>query len=167
MSYFAKHNVLAWVIIILLVLLISVAGTILFNIEKGKKMHDGLRPEMFKDEKFLKDKLSLNDEQVKKFQEINITQEDFRRQMTGNMRKERKKIDSMLMLDNPDTGQIKSVITEITSLQSKMIEEHINTYLRMKKICNPDQQKKLSDIFKQMLIERPRKGRFMRHEKEK
>ena len=165
MNYFSRNNLLIWVIIVLLILILSALGTILYNMNKFRHERPEFRPELFKKEAFLKDKLNLDDNQIKKFKEINEKQDEFRENIMEKMRYHRHKIDSILMLDNPDTAKITVYMKEITALQTKMIKEHINTYLAMKNVCNPEQQKKLSDLFKRMLLDRQAK-RHMRPEKD-
>jgi Spy/CpxP family protein refolding chaperone len=167
MNYFGKSHVLLWVIIILLVIILSAVGTMLFNIHHRTGLNTGLKPEMFRDEHFLKDKLDLNDEQIKQFKEINSKHEEGRINMMEEMRNERQMIDSQLTADNIDTAKLNSMINEMTQMQAMMIKGHINSYLELKKICNPDQQKKLALLFKEIMMDRLGKGHFKKHDRAK
>ena len=158
MNYFGKRNGLLWVIIVLLIIILSAVGTMFFKMHHGMGNGSGLRPEMFRDENFMKDKLELNDEQIKQFKEINSEHNDGRTFMIEKMRNERQMIDSQLTSDNPDTAKLNTMINEMTQLQAKMIKVHVKSYLEIKKICNPEQQKKLAILFKQMMLERQGKG---------
>jgi Spy/CpxP family protein refolding chaperone len=166
MSYFSKNNVLLWVIIVLLIIVLSAIGTMQINMSRDRKiMERQMKPRFFKNENFLRKELNLNEEQVKKFKAINEKQEGFRKQIMEEMREERHKIDSQLTSGNPDTAGLNEIISRITTLQKEMIKEHIQTYLELKKICNAEQQDKLTERFKQMLMEGPGRGKCMKRQR--
>jgi Spy/CpxP family protein refolding chaperone len=165
MNYFGKSNVLLWVIIVLLVIILSAIGTMFFNMHHRQGPDSGLKPEMFRDENFLKDKLDLNEEQIKQFKEINSMHDERRITMMEEMRNERHLIDSQLTGDNTDTAKLNSMINEMTKMQALMIKGHIKSYLELKKICNPEQQKKLAVLFREMMKERQAKGYFRKHDR--
>ena len=154
-TFFTRYRVMIWAVLLLLVLNISVLGTILFrNIRHGRIL--SRPPAVMRFHRhgpgiFLKEELNLTDEQLKGFMEA---QQDYR----STAMRERMHINALrnkylhdLMQTPANDTLMQATCDSIGLLQARLMKETGNYYAQIRKLCRDDQVKKLNAFFKRAM----------------
>jgi len=144
---------MAWLVLILLLLNISALGTIFyFTYHKQHRFHPGMDEPRVRPGKELIKELGMDSSQVTVF--CNIRHEFFKeiKPSLDQLREKRKLIINEIGKDNPDTLYLKSMADTLGQIQAELKKETMRHYFRIRKICNPEQQKKLSGFYSAMFM---------------
>jgi Spy/CpxP family protein refolding chaperone len=91
--------------------------------------------------------LSLTAEQEVAVQKINEGYRAVTGPLADEIRAVRAELLDELASDLPDTVKMNAFITGLGRLQIRLQKESIGHYLALKKVCSPEQAKRLSDLF--------------------
>jgi Spy/CpxP family protein refolding chaperone len=153
-----KHNLMVWAIVALAVMNISTLVTILYHQHQSGKNETGLLQDPKQLEanagkfsgRYFRDQLNLTNEQMEKFREINSVFRIKARDITIELALKRKQmLVEMAALKN-DTSKLNALSDSIGHLHSNLKKITYHYYLEIKSICNPEQQRKLEQLFGEM-----------------
>ena len=157
-TFFSQNRLLIWLVIFLLVLNISAISSIIFHrVREPKNISLPFRPpvqdetRMRGEGRFLRDFLELDRAQYEQFRIDRHAFQTNAWSITEELRE--KKIEFLDELDkkNPDTGRIEQLSEDIGQLHKALRLETGEYYLKLKTICNVEQQQKLHHFFMQSL----------------
>jgi Spy/CpxP family protein refolding chaperone len=151
-----NKSVLIWVIVILVATNLSTVGSFYYH-----KISEGKEKEVKTTEqtvvpgeqrtRFFRDQLNLDDNQLNEFREINRTFNRTARDIEISLSQLRKEIVDELGATHPDSIKLDSLAREIGNDHHNLKQVTTRYYLDMKKICTPEQQARLYEIFQSML----------------
>jgi len=151
-----KYRILIWIIVILVATNLSTVGSFYYH-----RMTEAKTPETKQEEqtivpgeqrtRFFRDQLTLNDEQLDKFRDINRTFNRTARGIEMNLAQLREDLIKELGAQNPDSTRLNQMATEVGNNHRELKQVTTAFYLDMKKICTAEQQAKLHEIFQSML----------------
>jgi Spy/CpxP family protein refolding chaperone len=155
MNYFTKRKVVIWLIVILLITNISTLGTFTYKAYISESTIDidttsQIEIPRRRMGRFYRDHLDLNREQHFKFRDLRQNFNSRAREITRQMADKRREMLQELSASSSDTLKLNHISEEIGKLHKELKQETIDYYLNMKKLCSPEQQKKLSEIFNAM-----------------
>jgi hypothetical protein len=150
-----NYSLMIWSIVVLAVLNISTLGTIMFHKYQSDKtetssISDKKRIEADSEKysgRYFRDQLNLSREQMDKFIRINPV---FRRQaheITVELALKRKLMLVEMSAVQSDTLRLDLLSDSIGQLHSNLKKVTYRYYLDIKTICDPEQQRKLEQIF--------------------
>lgn len=151
-----KHRALIWAIVILAATNLSTLGSFYYhrltelNAEK-KIQEEQTNIPGDRRTRFFKDELNLDDNQLDEFRDINRNFNRTARSIEANLSLLREDLIKELGAQNPDTVRLNELASEIGDNHRELKEITSAFYLKMKKICTPEQQLKLHSIFQSML----------------
>ena len=155
MDYFNKNKILIWIIIILLAINVSTVATIAYHfythgrVERiNKRKHVRIPNKRFGH--FMFRELNLTKPQRKQFQKFRHNYQHNAKILTKEMKEKRNEIFEELSKENPDTIRLYEMAEDIGIFHKNLKKQTIRHYLKMKKICNKQQQKKLLKIYNAM-----------------
>ncbi|MCD6354131.1 MAG: periplasmic heavy metal sensor [Prolixibacteraceae bacterium] len=114
--------------------------------------------------RFFREQLGLRFDQMDTFRVLNRKFNQTAWQITHQLENLRADMVRELGKENPNSKTLDSISKHIGELHSQLKKETIDYYLKMKAECNPEQQKKLNEIFVSMLkknedVKLPKYGR--------
>ena len=168
-----KYRILIWVIIILIATNLSM-GISFFNHPRPDSRitvkAEEENPEVPAQQRtrFFREQLDLDPQQVNLFRELN---RDFNRtawQIQNRLAWFRQTMVNEMGQDEPDMQELESIAAQIGELHEELKKETIEYYLAMKKVCTPEQQQKLHQLFLAVLganedVSLPQRGRRFRN----
>jgi Spy/CpxP family protein refolding chaperone len=151
-----KYRILIWIIVILVATNLSTIGSFYYH-----RMTEAKTPEAKQESqsaipgeqraRFFRDQLNLNDEQLDQFRDINRTFNRTARGIETNLVQLREDLIKELGTQNPDSTRLDQMAIEVGNNHRELKQVTTTFYLDMKKICTPEQQVKLHEIFQSML----------------
>ena len=155
MDYFNKNKILIWIIIILLAINVSTVVTIAYHFYShgrteriNNRRHVRIPNKRFG--RFMFRELGLSRSQRRNFQNFRAGYNHNAMNITKEMMEKRKEIFEELSKENPDTTKLYEMADAIGVYHKNLKKETIRHYLKMKKICNKPQQRKLLRIYNAM-----------------
>ncbi|MBE9469583.1 MAG: periplasmic heavy metal sensor [Bacteroidetes bacterium] len=155
MDYFNKNKILIWLIIILLAINVSTVATIGYHfytrgrVERiNNRRHVRIPNKRFG--RFMFKELDLNRSQRGKFQEFQDEYHHNAMNITKEMMEKRNEIFEELSKENPDTLKLYEMAGDIGIYHKNLKKQTIRHYVKMKKNCDKQQQKKLLKIYSAM-----------------
>ncbi|MCX6236859.1 MAG: periplasmic heavy metal sensor [Bacteroidia bacterium] len=153
-----KYTLMVWAIVILTVMNISTVATIVYHkyqSEKAETIAVSDQKQLETDsEKFsgryFRDQLNLSREQMDKFKEINPVFRPKARDITIELAQKRKQMLIEMAAAKSDTARLNALSDSIGQLHSNLKKITYRYYLEIKSICDPEQQRKLEQIFGEM-----------------
>lgn len=153
-----KHNLMVLAIVALAIMNISTLATILYHQYQSGKTEISLVSDQKQLEvdserfsgRYFRDQLNLNSEQMDKFRNFNPV---FRRQaraITIELAQKRKQMLIEMAAIKSDTSKLNELSDSIGYLHSNLKKQTYGYYLKIKNICNKEQQQKLEQLFGQM-----------------
>lgn len=147
-----------WAIVLLAVMNISTLATILYHKYESDITEtvsvSGPKQLETDSEKFsgryFRDQLNLNREQMDKFRKINPTFRPEARNITIELAQKRKQMLIEMTAEKSDTLILTALSDSIGQLHSDLKKITYKYYLEIKGICDPEQQRKLEQIFGEM-----------------
>lgn len=151
-----NKRILIWIIIILAATNLSTIGSFCYHRsaetkDPGTKSTEQTSLPGEQRTRFFHDQLNLDNDQFDQFREINRTFNRTARSIEINLSYLRRAIVDELQTVNPDSTRLDSLATGIGNGHRKLKQVTITFYLDMKKICTPEQQAKLYEIFQSTL----------------
>jgi hypothetical protein len=154
-----RNNWMTWAIVVLAIMNISTIVTILYHYEAGKQepvqtltqQKSNTGSEKFSG-RFFASQLSFNDEQMKKFRNIN---HDFRLQahnITLDLAEKRQHMLIEMSASQSDTSRLNNLCDSIGYLHSKLKKSTYQYYLNIKSFCNGEQQVKLEQLVGEIFL---------------
>jgi|WetSurMetagenome_2_1015567.scaffolds.fasta_scaffold433189_2 uncharacterized membrane protein len=150
MDYFNKKRFSGWLVIGLLIINLAAISTILFHIisEKRTSVETSAQD---KTETLFANELGLSKEQNEGFISAMQKYHQHSREILDEMTARRSEMLEELAKQNPDTLVLHTIAGDIGNLHSTLKLLTIDNFLELKKICTPEQEIKLSGMFKEML----------------
>ncbi len=145
MNFFSKNKLIFWVLIFLVTVNLTALVTIGILYSRYNKLVENQSVE--KPTMAFQRELDLTPSQSEK---VDVILEEFRNStdsVRNRMRESRAALLEELARENPDTNHIFELTGTISLLQRHMQNASAKQYLALKKICNPDQCKRLSDLY--------------------
>lgn len=151
-----KYRTYIWIIVILVATNLSTIGSFYYHrmaelktTETKQENLNALPGEQRT--RFFRDELKLNAEQIDQFREINRAFNRTARTIETNLAQLREDLIKELGTQNPDSIKLNQMATEVGNYHRELKQVTTTFYLDMKKICTPEQQLKLHEIFQSML----------------
>lgn len=171
-TFFSQNKILIWLVMFLLLLNLSVIGTIIYHKYKIEHKSSSFVPQQFSGRgkiqgggSFLKEYLRLDEKQFTRFR---ITRNEFQQKaeiINNSLKEKRIEFLNELEKSNPDEAIIRKVSEDIGKLHADLITETSLYYLDLNSLCTKEQLPKLHSFFKQMFEREesmPSTGRFNR-----
>jgi Spy/CpxP family protein refolding chaperone len=148
MNIFKKYSLLVWGIAFVGIVVISAVTTFLI-------FNSGLlsKTDPIKEQKpviSLQTELSLTPEQNTKVDKINSTYNTTTEPTIVAIRDKKLELLDELSRENTDTQAIKRIAEDLSIEQKKLQRANIDQFLELKKVCNTEQTKKLSQIYSEL-----------------
>lgn len=164
-----KAKTFIWIITLLLIINISAIVTMLYH-KKQEKQSEGVsnsyveamqsQPSMQYSGRWFRDELQLTREQMAEFSQFNPVFRQKVRSINFDLADKRQQMLDELAAEKSDTTLLNGLSDSIGALHSELKKATYAYYLEFKRICTPDQQEKLHDIFNNMFEgEMPAGGR--------
>ena len=151
-----KYQILIWIIVILVATNLSTIGSFYYHrmteaktLETKQENQTTVLGEQRT--RFFRDQLNLNAEQLDQFRDINRTFNRTARGVEMNLAQLREDLIAELGKQNPDSVHLDQMAIEVGNNHRELKQVTTTFYLDMKKICTPEQQVKLHEIFQSML----------------
>ena len=149
---------MVWAIVILAVMNISTLATIMYHKYQSAKaettsVSDQKRLEADSEKysgRYFRDYLNLRSEQMDKFKEINPVFRPKARYITIELAGKRKQMLIEMAAAKSDTARLNALSDSIGQLHSDLKKITYRYYIEIKSICDPEQQKKLEQLFGEM-----------------
>lgn len=153
-----KKTLLISTIILLIVINISALLTIYYhNKIQTKKV---VEMKNIKEEarikgmhRYIKEELKLTDKQFEIFKEISKTNMNSSHEISMKLSEKRFDMMNEIAKVNPNLNTLDSVAKNIGLLHYELKKSTINHFLKLKEICNDDQQENLQKLFMQLINE--------------
>lgn len=146
MSYFNKNRIILWIVIAVIIINFTAIGTIIYkmyNMENSDKE----KTERPCSQSFLEKKLQLTPLQSEQFKKLKNTHYDNVYTIHQKMKEKREFISVNMVSPEPDTASLHKAAEEMGVLYSQIRKLYIQHYFDLRKVCTPEQQKKLASIY--------------------
>jgi len=145
MNALSKNRILFWILIFLVLVNISVlAGYfVVFRNSANKAIPETTAKPGWA----LQKELSLTPDQIDKVQAINHEYKTSSEPIILNIQKTKAKLLDELAKENTDTLLMTKLAEDVNLEQKKLQMANIHQFLDLKKVCSPEQTKKLSQIY--------------------
>ncbi len=150
------YRILIWIIVVLLATNLSMGISFLYHKQQDKKFMEQLEEAAIevpseRRTRFFREQLNLQYEQMDMFRELNRNYNQTAWRVTHQLEALRADMVRELGKENPKQKTLESISKQIGELHTKLKKETIDYYLKMKEVCNEEQQIKLNEIFMSML----------------
>jgi len=147
-----KYKTLIWAVIILIALNMATQLYLYFHTHQSTSLAKGSLEEISKDSVgrgaiFFGEQLGLNMEQMESFREIHREYNRSANQITRNLEMLRIEMIRELGEKHPDLQKINQTNHDFGKLHEELKNQTANYYLELKRICTPEQQQRLQQIF--------------------
>jgi Spy/CpxP family protein refolding chaperone len=150
-----KHSVMIWTIVVLAVMNVSTIATVVYYQRQSVREEltttsDPNQQEANADQfsgRYFRENLDFNEEQMEKFRKINPLFRPKVRDITVELNLKRKQMLQEMSAVKSDTSLLNAISDSIGYLHSDLKKLTYMYYLEMKGICDPEQQKKLEQLF--------------------
>lgn len=150
------YRILIWTIVVLLATNLSMGISFLYHKQQDKKFMEEMEKSAIevpseRRTRFFREQLNLQFEQIDIFRELNRNYNRTAWQITHHLETLRADMIRELGQENPNKNTLESISEQIGGLHTTLKKETIDYYLKMKEVCNKEQQIKLNEIFISML----------------
>ncbi len=165
----SSNKFLIWAVVILLATNLSMGISFWYHKHQDKKFLEQIEETSIevpaqRRTRFFREQLNLRQDQMNTFRDLN---REFNRnawEITHQLESLRVEMVHELGKKNPSDRELKSISGKIGELHTRLKEETISYYLKMKVVCDEQQQEKLNEIFISMLkqnedVQLPQQGR--------
>jgi len=142
MNFFEQKRILQWIIAVLLVFNITAGITILIHITGEKPNQTQSR-----ETDFLKQELSLNDEQANGLGRIRSQFRLTSQPIADRIRETRRSLIEEMGQQHPDTLRMKQLSGKLGDLQGDLTYQIAKQYLGIRGMCTPEQALKLNSAY--------------------
>jgi len=147
MNYFTRYRIIIWILSAALLIAISVIGTMIYHDHSKSSPAITGSDTRYNPRKFLHQELALTSGQLSEVEKLNIQCQEPSRCIMQDLREKKQQLLDELSKENSDTIKLSALASEIGLIQSKITMTTIDQYLRIKKICTPEQREKLSNLY--------------------
>jgi hypothetical protein len=153
-TFFTKYKIWIWVVFLLIILNVTVIGTLLYRMNAGRRLLQ--RPPMEMNNQrsgqgiYLRNELNMNDEQYNKFIVSRLKYQKRAMEINRQLSETTKEYWNEVMKNKPDKAIIQANCDSIGAIHMHMIRERTKYYDEIKKICNDKQVDKLNAFFMQV-----------------
>lgn len=152
-----KTRILTWVVVALALFNVATILTVVCHFNKGKKFFHREHSEMGSPPAknlglMIKDKLQLTEIQIVKFDSIENIFKKQSEGIFGKMKVIRDEMIEEITSENPDSSTLIQLTKDLGDQHIGLKMNTFNFYFSMKKVCKPEQQKELSNIFRGMFM---------------
>lgn len=148
MEYFSRKKVIGWIVAVLIVINIGAISVFAYHIccNPGSGF-DNRSPQGPGPDSFLVKELGLDAAQEAQFTALKKSHMEKVHAVANQIRIMKKDLADGVVAEKADTLKLDSIADEIGVLYASIRKANTRHYLELKKICNPEQQKKLAEIF--------------------
>lgn len=150
MNFFQKDKVIIWVLAGLLIIALSALGTMVYDRWYAPVSTSTVKPCGEKCN-LLSEELGLSAEQEQKVEQIRTTCRITGMAISDSLQINRSNLVKELSKEIPDTIHLRQIAQRIGQLQSQLTNQTINRYLKISKVCTPEQREKLSSLYFEMM----------------
>jgi hypothetical protein len=143
-----KNRMLFWLLIFLIIVNLSALATYYFS--PVKLLRQGCCNDSASPDCILHSQLKLTKDQNGLVDSINAKYQTISRPISGQIKELRAVILDELETPDPDSAFINRLTEEIAALQLQLHRENIIHYLELKKVCDPDQALRLSNLYREI-----------------
>jgi Spy/CpxP family protein refolding chaperone len=143
-----RNRLLIWAVIILLA--VNIATIVSALSYSGRiKAYERAETEAITDERVMlfRDNLQLTDEQMNEFAGVNRSFNQNAMDISNRLERLRRDMVDELAGNEPDMKRIEGITSQVGMLHQELKMSTANYYLRLKAICNPEQQEGLKEMF--------------------
>jgi Tfp pilus assembly protein PilO len=148
------YRILIWVIVILAATTLSMGISFWYHKQQDKKAAEKQEQQIVMPSeqrtRFFREQLNLGQEQMDSFRELNRDYNRSARRISDRLEELRIKMVKEMGTQNPSQKELDSISDDIGKLHSDLKKATIQYYLKMKAICDENQQLKLNEIFMSM-----------------
>jgi Spy/CpxP family protein refolding chaperone len=148
MNIFNNNRTVFWILIFLMLINITALAT--YFIYMRKPASEPVPGSGFKQGIALKQELSLSPDQSLKVNEINATYKASSEPIVAAIKEKKAILLEELSKENTDTNLVSKLADDVVAEQKKLQMANIKQFLDLKKICAPEQTKKLSQIYSEL-----------------
>lgn len=148
MNLFKKYRVIPWILAFLVIVVVSAITTFII-INTGILTKEQPVQEI-KSGTVLQTELSLTPDQNVKVEQINSSYKETTEPVISAIRDKKVELLDELSKDQTDTNKVSKIANELSTEQKKLQKANINQFLDLKKVCNTEQTKKLSQIYSEL-----------------
>lgn len=147
------YRILIWIIVILVAGNLSMGLSFWYHrhmeIKVDEEVEKAQKVEMPSEQRarFFRDQLNLSSEQLNVFRELNREFNQSARKESNVLEDLRTEMVKEMVKASPSAERLDSIALEVGRHHSALKKITISYYLKMKAVCNSEQQKKLADIF--------------------
>lgn len=150
-----KHSLMVLAIVVLVVMNVSTLVTVAYLQRKSANSEmspvlDSKQQEVNAEQfsgRYFRDKLNFNNEQMEKFRKVNSLFRPKVREITTELSQKRQQMLREMSANISDTIMLNALSDSIGYLHSDLKKLTYRYYLEIKGICDPEQQKKLEQLF--------------------
>ena len=148
MNFFDKNRLAFWILIFLVI--INVSALVTFFVAKPKVNTSEIKPAETRPGAALQAELSLAPDQNIKVNEINSAYKASSEPIIISIKEKKAELLEELSKENTDTNRIKVILHDLDIRQNNLQQANIKQFLALKKICTPEQTRKLSQIYSEL-----------------
>jgi Spy/CpxP family protein refolding chaperone len=148
MKLYNNNRTVFWILIFLV--LINVTALATYFIFMRKPVNRPIPAAELKQGVALRQQLSLTPDQSLKVNAINSTYKASSEAVVEAIREKKTDLLEELSNDITDMDQVEKLANEIVSEQKQLQMAHIKQFLDLKKVCTPEQTRKLSQIYSEL-----------------
>ena len=163
MNYFDKHKILIWVVVFFLV--INVSALVTFFVYFSGSGRQVMEPPAGQTCGQFCRKLELTAEQTKT---VEVIQAEFREKsepLISQIKETRRMMLQELSKETPDTSLVNRYADSIGELHKQLQKAAAGQFLALKTVCNPEQCRKLSDMYFELYGCNAKEGKMMQGQK--
>jgi len=152
-----KYRLLIGVVLFLFVMNVATIASLVYHTrqpENGKSGREAKEAGAYQAEKgarFFREQLNLDTLQTNRFREINRAYNRSANMITWDLEQLRVEMVEEMGKVEPDTVRLNTISREIGDHHEQLKKLTVNYYLKMKSVCDDNQQVKLNAIFREMV----------------
>lgn len=148
MNFFDKNRLAFWILIFLVI--INVSALVTFFVAKPKANTNEFKAAETKPGATLQAELSLAPDQNLKVNEINSAYKASSEPIIVSIKEKKSELLEELSRENTDTNRVKAILHDLDIRQNNLQQANIKQFLELKKVCTPEQTRKLSQIYSEL-----------------
>ena len=153
----SKTQILTWLVVLLLVLNAVTIGTIIYHQRQEKENESAIRIDGYAginplNGRFFRQELGFDSQQMDSFRELNQSFRPASMEIMFRIDSLKEDIYTRLTIGKTDSLQLQKSADEIGVLHGQLKKETIRFYIRLRELCNAEQQGKLAEVFKPLFI---------------
>lgn len=146
MNYFSRKSVIGWVVILLIIVNIGAISIFVYHLY-FKKDFTEQGPQHPGPDSFMVKELGLDKQQSAQFMVMKKAHMDKVHAFVTRIKEEKQLLAKNVVAETADTLKLDSIADNIGVLYASIRKANTRHYFELKKICTPQQQIKLAEIF--------------------